>query len=72
MEEIFCKKCSKQLTSVDEIARGICDSCKTQIEEVMKNDIFFCEICKAQLFSMSEVAIGICSSCKASILKKTI
>ena len=70
MREIFCKICTKQLDSLDEIAHGICDDCQTLIIERMKDETFFCEICDTQLTTMNDVARGICSSCKAAILKK--
>jgi hypothetical protein len=70
MEEIFCKKCAKQLSSLDEIAHGICNECQAMIIENMKSSSFFCEICGTQLTTMNDVARGICSSCKASILIK--
>ena len=69
-EEFFCKKCKKQLATVDEIAQGICDDCISSLYEKKDGESFLCVICEKKLIEMKEISQGICSNCKASIIRK--
>jgi DNA-directed RNA polymerase subunit RPC12/RpoP len=65
---IFCERCGKQFSTIDEIAECICDDCKSNNE--IKGDHFSCWACGKRLDILSEVAQGICHNCKLSIIKK--
>jgi len=70
-ENFFCKRCGEQLTTIDEIVQGICNSCKSSMKEVTtQRGKFFCWTCGKQLIEMDEIAQGICNNCKASIIRK--
>jgi predicted RNA-binding Zn-ribbon protein involved in translation (DUF1610 family) len=69
-EITFCEKCGKQVTSIDEMAEGICESCKGTYRETSKYGDFKCWACEKQLITLSEIAQGICHSCKSSIIRQ--
>lgn len=69
---LFCKKCGKQLHTIDEINEGICINCKDSLNKEIASDSekFSCWACGDYLNSMGEVAQGVCHNCKISIMKK--
>ena len=69
-ETFFCKRCGKQLTTIDEIEQGLCTTCTTAIDEITEKDTFFCWTCGKTLHTMHEKAQGVCDNCKASIIRK--
>ena len=68
-EKFFCKRCSQQLISVDEIALSLCNNCQLLVKQA-KDNTFSCYICNKRLHSMKEIAQGMCDNCKASIIRK--
>jgi len=69
-EQVFCSKCGKQLCTVDEIAKQLCQGCHASKNQSSEGDGFFCWACGKKLGEMGEVAQGLCHGCKASIIRK--
>jgi DNA-directed RNA polymerase subunit RPC12/RpoP len=67
---IFCERCGKQFTTIDEMAECICESCNSYSKEGNEDQDFYCWACEKRLTIMSEVAQGICQNCKSSIIRK--
>jgi DNA-directed RNA polymerase subunit RPC12/RpoP len=69
-EKFFCKRCGKQLNTIDEIEQGFCSTCTVFRDETQNEESFFCWTCGKTLHSMHEKAQGVCDNCKASIIRK--
>jgi len=67
---IFCEKCGKQFTIIDEVEECICQNCISFNKEMNEHEAFFCWACGKQLIIMSEIAQGVCHNCKLSIIRK--
>ena len=67
---LFCERCGRQLTTIDEIKDGICVNCRDTMKKNLQSENFSCWACGGQLNSMDEVAQGVCHNCKTSIMKK--
>ncbi|MCK4332123.1 MAG: hypothetical protein KAV40_00930 [Thermoplasmatales archaeon] len=67
---LFCERCGKQLTTIDEIKDGICANCIVSMKETTQYETFSCWACGEQLTSMEEIAQGVCHNCKTSINRK--
>ncbi len=70
-EIFFCEQCGTQLSAVDDIQVGLCQTCQKIRQETKHSDeSFACEICGKQLHAMGEISQGICNLCKGEIIKK--
>lgn len=66
---LFCEKCNRQLQSISEIEKGICNDCQLTLLENAEKKNFLCWACKKALYSKKEIAQGVCESCKADIIR---
>ena len=67
----FCRRCGKQLHTIDDILQGKCISCAKSTKYYLDEDsLFSCWSCGKTISSMDELAQGICNICKYHIIKK--
>ena len=67
---LFCEKCGRQFTTIDEIHHEKCHECQILDSGSSEEGIFFCWACGKHLISMSEIAQGVCHQCKFAINRK--
>ena len=67
---LFCEKCGRQFTTIDELEYNQCHECQTTNNLLLEEETFFCWACGKHLISMSEIAQGVCHQCKFAINRK--
>jgi len=67
---LFCDKCGKQLTTIDEIKDGICANCIVSMKKTTQYETFSCWACGRKMATMNEISQGVCHNCKAYIIRK--